>query len=339
VRRVVSRCGRSPTGGRYIAVPGDRRGLMQFGVTVGNFGSYGDDPGVDGCLALAEEAERLGFDSVWVNDHVVMPSGVTSRYLYNETGASPFRVDQHIYDPLAVMAAIGARTARVRIGTSVLVVPYRNPLVLAKQLSTIDRISHGRVVLGIGVGWMREEFDALGLSHLWDDRGAVTDEFIAVCIDLWTQQGPSSFEGRWVSYRDVGALPLPAQRPHIPVWVGGKTQPALRRVARYGNGYHGVGSTPSQLQQELETVRSEMDRVGRDPAALEVSMLWAFLDVTGSSALVDTLGEYADAGLQHLVGVPWVDGPPARGISPHDHLSVAMENLSRFAEQVMPALR
>ena len=132
---------------------------------------------------------------------------------------------------------------------------------------------------------------------------------------------------------------MPAQHPHIPVWVGGKTQPALRRVARYGNGYHGVGSTPSQLRQELETVRSEMDRVGRDPAGLEVSMLWAFLDVTGSSALVDALGEYADAGLQHLVGVPWVDGPPARGLSSHDHLRVAMENLSRFADAVMPALR
>src|ERR1700760_3071576 len=122
---------------------------MRFGVVTGNFGTYGEDPGVDGCLAVADEAERLGFDSVWVHDHVIMPSDVESKYLYNATGDSPFRVDQYIYDPLAVMAAIGARTSRVGIGTSVLIVPYRNPLVLAKTLSTIDRISRGRVILGI----------------------------------------------------------------------------------------------------------------------------------------------------------------------------------------------
>ena len=128
-----------------------------------------------------------------------------------------------------------------------LIVPYRNPLVLAKELATIDRISHGRVVLGIGVGWMREEFDALGIDDLWSHRGAVTDEFMAACIDLWTQDGPSSFDGRWVRYHDVGANPLPVQQPHIPIWVGGKTPAAHRRVARYGSGYHTVASTPAQV--------------------------------------------------------------------------------------------
>jgi probable F420-dependent oxidoreductase len=312
---------------------------MEFGVAVGNFGAFGEDPGVDGCLVLADEAERLGFDSVWLHDHVVMPSDVTSRYLYNESGASPFLVDQYIYDPLAVMAAIGARTSRVRIGTSVLVIPYRNPLVLAKQLSTIDRISHGRVVLGIGVGWMREEFVALGIEDLWKDRGAVTDEFVAVCIDLWSQHGPSSFDGRWVRYENVGALPLPVQQPHIPIWVGGKTGPALRRVARYGNGYHGVGSTPQQLRTEVATVRAAMEGFGRDPKELAVSMLWGFLDVTGRTQLIDMLAAFADAGLDHLVGIPWIDGPPSGDLSTHDLLAATIENLERFAEEVRPALR
>ena len=138
---------------------------MEFGALTGNFGNFGDVPGVDGCLAVADAAERLGYDSVWVHDHVIMPSNVTSTYLYNDSGASPFSTAQYIYDPLVLMAAIGARTARVAIGTSVLVVPYRNPLVLAKQLSTIDCISHGRVILGIGVGWMAEEFAALGIGN------------------------------------------------------------------------------------------------------------------------------------------------------------------------------
>src|SRR5690242_15909006 len=162
---------------------------LKFGVVVGNFGTFGGEPGVDGCLQMAETAEALGYDSVWVHDHIVMPSNVESRYPYSESGASPFRTDQYIYDPIAVMAAIGARTSRVSIGTSVLVVPYRNPLHLAKELATVDRISHGRIILGIGAGWMAEEFEALGIGDLYPHRGTVTDEWMAVCINLWTQSG------------------------------------------------------------------------------------------------------------------------------------------------------
>jgi probable F420-dependent oxidoreductase len=312
---------------------------MEFGVVTGNFGTFGADPGVAGCLAVADAAERLGYDSVWVHDHVVMPSNVTSRYLYNDTGDSPFRVDQHIYDPLAVMAAIGARTSRVRIGTSVLIVPYRNPLVLAKSLATIDQISRGRVILGIGVGWMAEEFVALGIGELWSERGRVTDEFIAVCKDLWTQTGPSSFHGRWVSYDDVGANPRPVQQPHIPIWVGGKTKPALRRVARYGTGYHTVASTPSQIRAEVAAVAVEMERAGRDPAELVVSMLAAFVVASGRDQLVDLIGEYRDAGLHHLVGIPSLRPRDPRGRAPHDRLHDAIEDLEQFAAEVLPAVR
>ena len=312
---------------------------MEFGVVTGNFGTFGADPGVAGCLAIADAAERLGYDSVWVHDHVVMPSNVTSRYLYNDTGDSPFRVDQHIYDPLAVMAAIGARTSRVRIGTSVLIVPYRNPLVLAKSLATIDQISRGRVILGIGVGWMAEEFVALGIGELWSERGRVTDEFIAVCMDLWTQTGPSSFHGRWVSYDAVGANPRPVQQPHIPIWVGGKTKPALRRVARYGTGYHTVASTPSQIRDEVAAVAVEMERAGRDPAELVVSMLAAFVVAGSRDHLVDLIGEYRDAGLHHLVGIPSLRPRDPRPRAPLERLHDAIEDLEQFAAEVLPAVR
>jgi probable F420-dependent oxidoreductase len=311
---------------------------VQFGALVGNFGTYGENPGVDGCLAVADEAERLGFDSVWVHDHVVMPTGVQSRYLYNKTGDSPFRPEQYIYDPIAVMAAIAGRTSRVQIGTSVLIVPYRNPLVLAKELSTIDRISHGRVLLGVGVGWMREEFEALGLDDLWDDRGRVTDEYLRVCIDLWTQPGPSSFEGRWARYHDIGANPLPVQRPHIPIWIGGKTAPAWRRVARLGSGYHTVGSTPDEIAAEVAAVRAEVERAGRDPDEIVVSMLWAFLATKGVQHLIDTIGAYAEAGLHHLVGVPSLVERDEAALSDHDRLAATLEDLARFAEDVRPAL-
>lgn len=312
---------------------------MRFGVLTGNFGNFGDDPGVDGCLAVAEEAERLGYDSVWVHDHVVMPSNVTSRYPYNDTGVSPFRVEQYIYDPLALMAAIGARTSRVSIGTSVLVVPYRNPLVLAKLLSTIDRISHGRTILGIGVGWMAEEFEALGISEYWPRRGSVTDEFVAACIDLWSQDGPSSFHGIWVAYDDVGAHPRPVQQPHIPIWVGGKTPAAFRRVARYGNGYHTVASTPAQLAREVAAVGAELEKAGRDPAELVVSMLWAFLGVTGKERLIEMLGEYEQAGLHHLVGVPSLRGTDLTELSTHDRLRATLDDLREFASEVLPSVQ
>ncbi len=312
---------------------------MEFGVTTGNFGTFDEDPGVDGCLAVAVEAERLGFDSVWVHDHVVMPSNVTSTYLYNDTGASPFRVDQYIYDPLAVMAAIGARTSRVGIGTSVLIVPYRNPLVLAKTLSTIDRISHGRVILGIGVGWMEEEFTALGIGEQYAHRGTVTDEYIAVCIDLWTQDGPSSFHGHWVDYDQIGALPLPVQRPHIPIWVGGKTSAAIRRVARYGSGYHTVASSPEQVAAEVAAVHAEMEKAGRDPAELVVSMLWAFVGVEGTEQIIDTIGRYAEAGLHHLVGIPWVEPVHLARLSTADRLTATLDNMVRFADEVLPAVK
>lgn len=312
---------------------------MQFGVLAGNFGTYGEDPGVAGCLAVAEEAERLGFDSVWVHDHVIMPSGVTSRYPYSETGTSPFSVDQYIYDPLALMAAIGARTSRVAIGTSVLIVPYRNPLVLAKALSTIDRISRGRIILGIGVGWMQEEFAALGISEYWRNRGGVTDEFMAVCRNLWMQQGPSSFSGRWVRYENVGANPLPLQKPHIPIWVGGKTPAALRRVARYGSGYHTITSTPSQVADEVKRVRAEVERAGRNPDEIVISMLWAGLDVRGLTQTLDAIGEYRRAGMQHLVGIPWLLERNLAEFSDVDRLEATLENMRVFAAEVLPEVR
>jgi probable F420-dependent oxidoreductase len=312
---------------------------MQFGVFSGNFGTFGRSPGADGCLAVAEEAERLGFDSVWVHDHVIMPSGVRSKYPYSETGASPFSVDQYIYDPLALMAAIGARTSRIAIGTSVLIVPYRNPLVLAKQLATIDCISHGRIILGIGVGWMQEEFTALGVGDYWERRGAVTDEFMAVCLDLWTQRGPSSFSGRWIRYRDVGANPLPLQKPHIPIWVGGKTPAALRRVARYGSGYHTITSTPAQVAEEVRGVRAELERAGRDPGELVVSMLWAGLEVRGVAQTLDAIGEYARAGMHHLVGIPWLLGRDFAEFAAADRLEATLENLRVFAAEVLPRVR
>jgi len=149
---------------------------VKFGIPIGNFGAFGKHGGAPDLLTVAERAELLGYDSVWLHDHIFMPARIESRYPYNEAGSAGFAYRQDIYDPLAVMAAVAVRTTRVRIGTSVLIVPYRNPLHMAKMLATLDQLAHGRVILGIGVGWMEEEFVALGLGDRFPVRGRVTDE-------------------------------------------------------------------------------------------------------------------------------------------------------------------
>lgn len=318
---------------------------MKFGVTVGNFGTYGKRGGATDLVAVAERAELLGFDSVWVNDHIFMPAAIRARYPYNESGVAGFAYRQDIYDPLAVMAAIAVRTKRVSIGTSVLIIPYRNPLVLAKMLATLDQLSHGRIILGSGVGWMEDEFDALGIGDYYSVRGTVTDEWIRICIEMWTSEGPASYEGRFHSFSGVGASPKPVQKPHIPIWVGGSGAVAHRRVARYGSGYHTISSTPEQIREQIDSVNRELEKRGRDPSEIEVSMLGPGIRlgeqptlpgiaIGGSTQeIIDRLAEYERAGLQHALSTPII-GDPFMGATPQR----AMEAMQQMAEDIIPAL-
>lgn len=316
---------------------------MKFGVSIGNFGQFGRRGDARDQVRVAVAAERLGFDSVWVHDHIVMPARIRARYPYNDTGVAGFAWRQDIYDPLAMMAAVAVATERVEIGTSVLIVPYRNPVVLAKMLATIDQLARGRVRLGIGVGWMEEEFTALGIGDRFPVRGRVTDEWIRICKTLWSDSGPSSYRGRFASFADVGAFPKPV-RGHIPIWVGGWGDVAARRVARLGDGYQTITSTPAMVAEQLAAVRRELEQRGRGLAEIEVSMLGGIrlgvetgagpapLIGGGTREIVDRLGEYHDAGLQHLIATPRRAGagPPTP-----DGL---IEDMQRLAEEVLPAL-
>ncbi|MHB8575822.1 MAG: TIGR03619 family F420-dependent LLM class oxidoreductase, partial [Dehalococcoidia bacterium] len=221
---------------------------MKIGVPIGNFGAFGKRGTARDQVRVAVAAERLGFDSVWVHDHVVMPMRIRARYPYNDSGEAGFAWRQDIYDPIAMMAALAVATRRVEIGTSVLIVPYRNPVVLAKMIATVDQLAHGRVRLGVGVGWMREEFDALGIGDRYPVRGRVTDEWLAICQALWSGAEPSSFHGRFASFDRIGAFPKPVNG-RIPIWVGGWGDAAARRVARIGNGYQTFTSTPAMVAQ------------------------------------------------------------------------------------------
>ena len=247
---------------------------MRFGVAIGNLGAFGDPAGVDACIEVAQAADQLGFDSVWTNDHIVVPTNIESRYPYNESGIFPASPAVQCYEPLVMMSALAAATEHVQIGCSVLVIPYRHPAVVAKMLAAADRIADGRIVLGAGVGWMREEFDALNLPpEHFEHRGSVTNEYLRAMKEIWTNSGPSSFHGEYVEFENVGAYPKPAQAGGIPIVIGGNGINAWRRASRWGDGYHAAFQPLDSLAYEIEGVRETCRRDRRDPDELEISML------------------------------------------------------------------
>lgn len=318
---------------------------MKIGIAIGNFDTFGKHADAADLVETACRAEAFGFDSVWAHDHLFMPAAIRSRYPYNESGVAGFAYRQNIYDPLAVLAAVATRTQRVELGTSVLIVPYRNPLILAKMLATLDQLCRGRLLLGIGVGWMQEEFDELGIGEHFSARGRVTDEWMRICIELWTREGPASFDGHYHQFSDLHANPKPARKPHIPIWVGGKGAIAARRVARYGQGYHSISSTPEELTHEFAQVREALEQAGRDPAEITFSMLGPMIHLDEPAApntaavggsnqqIIDGLAAYAAVGLEHALCFPTTPG-----ISQPTPSQFA-QAMQRVAEDVLPALR
>ena len=191
--------------------------MVKLGIMIPHFGAAAQPGMVE---TVAREAEELGLDSIWTGDHLIVPS--TESYISN-----------FVYDPLMVMAAAAAVTERISIGVSVLVIPYRHPIVVARMLATLDQMSSGRVILGAGVGWMEREFSALGLDV--HQRGALTDEYLD-CIDALWDTDPTTFHGRWVNFEEMRQRPKPLQDP-LPVWVGGASAPAIKRAAERGTGW------------------------------------------------------------------------------------------------------
>jgi probable F420-dependent oxidoreductase len=231
--------------------------------------------------AMVVRGEQLGFTSVMIADHIVFPSAVKSTYPYTVSGVFPGGGDA--LDQLALMAFVAGVTSRLRLVTSVMIVPYRNPVATAKALATIDVLSRGRVTVGVGVGWMREEFEALAAPP-FERRGASTDEYIRIFKTLWTTS-PASFSGEFYRFDDVKCLPHPVQKPHPPIWIGGHSRAALRRVARLGDGWHPVGAnpavplTPPELKRDLDELFRLTEAEGRDPARLEISYKAPLYDI------------------------------------------------------------
>ena len=234
---------------------------MKYGAFLPHIGPLANGDVITNIRTTAQNAEALGFDSVWTGDHIVIPVDIASRYPYTATGSFPMNPKAPLLEPLTVLSFVAACTTKIRLGTAVLVLPHRNAVVTAKTVATLDVLSRGRVILGVGVGWMEEEFKAVNASFA--DRGPLSDEAVAVMKELWTSEHPK-FSGRFHRFPEVACEPRPVQKPHPPIWLGGHTGPALRRIVEYGDGWAAVVFSPQEFAERLDKLKEKAAKAGRD---------------------------------------------------------------------------
>lgn len=238
---------------------------MKIGCHLPMYGPVGTR---DNVIAFARRIEALGYDSLWASDHVVLPHRMTTPYPYSPTGQFPLAPDVPFLEPLTTLALVAGVTERVLLGTSILVLPHRNPVLAAKMCATLDHLAGGRLVLGVGVGWMREEIELLGGSY--DERGAWSDEALTVMRACW-RDARTAHHGRFFSFDAVGAFPKPV-RGDIPILIGGHTPRALRRVVQHGDGWHAAFITPAALAADIARLKAECTHQGRPYEQLAISV-------------------------------------------------------------------
>jgi probable F420-dependent oxidoreductase len=309
--------------------------LSTFGLDVGIYGRLAMPEPV---LALGQLAEDMGFASIWVADHVAFPVSFASKYPYAKEGDFPSKLDDPLLEPIATLGVLAGATRRVRLGTAVLVMPYRNPLLQARQLITIDQFSGGRVVLGAGVGWLEEEFEALGF-HQFKLRGRATDEAIAIFKGL-AKGGEFGFKGEIYNFEPVYSAPGSVQRPHPPVLIGGVADPALRRIVRIADGWLAVSLGPVRLAERLQRLKELASEEGRAFASMTLAFK-VFINIgeakrnhhderepaTGSVAeIVDDLKRIRDLGFGEIV-------VRVRGSA---SLEDTRRQIDRFATEIAP---
>lgn len=248
-------------------------------------------------LGFARRMEALGYDSLWASDHVVLPYTIRSRYPYNPTGEFPLPPTANFLEPLTALALVAGATERVALGTTVLVLPHRHPVLAAKMLATLDHLAPGRVIVGAGVGWMREEIELLGAPY--DRRGAWSDEAIRIMRACWAGERVE-WTGHFFSFPPFAAVPRPATGT-IPIWIGGHTPRALRRVAELGDGWHAAFASAAEMKKGIVALTDACKQTGRDATSLTLSARLGLPARQDPQALIAELRALRDLGVSHVI--------------------------------------
>jgi probable F420-dependent oxidoreductase len=272
---------------------------MKFGVMFANVGPMTYP---EGAVAIAQAAEAGGFESLWTVEHALVPEGYQSTYPYSDSGRMPGPDDSDIPDPLIWLAYVAGQTSTIRLGTGILILPQRNPIIVAKEIATLDRLSGGRVELGVGVGWLEEEFDAIGVPFA--ERGRITDDHIETLRALWSD-GPTTRASEYSNFGPAFSRPRPTQE-RIPIVIGGHTKAAARRAGRLGDGFFPGGGSHEDLAELIAIMRTTAEEHGRDPDAIEVTSPGNL--ALGSKAL-DEVKALADLGVSRVIVPPLAFDP------------------------------
>ena len=315
---------------------------MQFGFGLPTRGPMATPQSL---ATLARTGEELGFATISVSDHIIIPKTIDSTYPYNESGTFAGSPTGECLEQLSLLSYLVGVTSSAKLLTSVMVLPHRPPVLTAKMLATIDVLSNGRLIVGCGVGWMREEFEALG-APAYEARGSVGDEYIRAFKELWTSDNPS-FEGKYCRFANVAFAPKPVQKPHPPIWTGGESPAALRRAGRLANVWYPIGSnprfpvaTPGQFADYAAKVKRHAQDAGRDPSSLGFAYSANWFNDQQASALpdgqrrpltgtpqqiADDIKHYEDLGVRHMM-------VNLQG----ETQAQTLERMQRFADRIMP---
>jgi probable F420-dependent oxidoreductase len=284
-----------------------------FGINMGHADASASLP------SLIAELEDAGFESVWTGEHVIIPEDYASRYPYNSSGKLGIPKEMPFSDPLITLSFIAAHNTKLRLGTGINILPQSNPLLLAKQVASLDQLSGGRLLLGLGVGWMAEEFKAMGAPFA--GRGERFDDYLVAMKKIWSGE-TIEHQSEHLDWRGFTSYPLPSQRPHPPIIIGGHSPAALRRTVAMGDGWFGFTNDAVELAETLGRLRATAVAAGRDPNSIEITALWR-----NYADGMESLETYRDLGVQRL-------------LVPLYLLSAGNldENLSRLREDVLRKL-
>ena len=321
-----------------VATRGER---VEFGIHIGTRGCLTNRENI---MAVAIAAEAAGYGILGVSDHLIMPLTASVRYPYTADGIHPAQQSGECFDVLATLAFLAGCTQRIKLLSSVAVVPHRPAVLTAKLFQTADILSGGRVIAGVGAGWLKDEFEALGAPP-FDERGAVTDEYLQAFKALWTQNRPK-MDGKYVKFDAVAFEPKPVSKPHPPIWVGGESGPSLRRVARYGDAWYPVSNnanillnTPERLKDGIARMHRSAERHGRDPSSIDVAYIWFmppnWRERTGDDGQRTMFTGSSDAMLEDAAALKAVGVNHLIVYAQRPAIEQTLEMLHRFGEEVV----